>query len=208
MTSPLRQRQRRAIERQISAAALTLFEEKGVQPTTLDEIAREAEVSVRTVLRYFPRKEDTALLAHYELKRALQQAVDEDERIASDPLVAVLDAYVRVLARFDEDGAAVMSALERVDVIKRTDPQLLQAGLRIDAEQTLWLAEVLRERGSLDVLDAALAAETIGVLFRQTLQYWTDRHRDGDTGVSLVGSLRAVGAAYDRVGTLMALGTL
>jgi len=207
MTSPLRQRQRRAVERQISAAALTKFETNGVQATTLDDIAREAEVSVRTVLRYFPRKEDTALLAHHELRRALQAAVDE-AGVAEAPLRTVLDAYRGVLARFDEEDSHVLSALERVDTIKRTEPLLLQAGLRVDAEQTAWLMDVLRERGGLDDLSAALVAETVGVLFRQTLQYWADHNDGDDAGTTLMGSFRVVASAYLRVGERLGLGEL
>lgn len=182
----LRQRQREVAEEAISAAALTLFEDRGVQATSVEDIAKAADLSERTVFRYFPRKEDTALLAHARLRRALQRAVD-DTRLESAPLERIRAAYADVLARFDESDHGVLSALERVDRLKGREPLLLQAGLRVDAEQSAWLAGTLTDRAGLDPLRARLISEAVGLLFRQSMQYWADEHRHF-TGLTLAAS--------------------
>ncbi|MFU8945365.1 TetR/AcrR family transcriptional regulator [Mycetocola zhadangensis] len=202
MTSPLQQRRRRDAEREITEAALTLFEERGVQATTVEDIANAADISVRTVFRYFGRKEDTALVAHAEMRRALRDAVTA-AGLERDPLLRIERAYVGVLQEFDEAGSFVLTALERVDRLKHSEPMLLQAGLRVDAEQCAWLAEQLTENAMLEPLQAALLAETMSLLFRQALQYWADHHHSPDGGPTLVESFTAVGMEFSRLGSVL-----
>lgn len=53
----LRERKKVETERRLETAALELFLEKGYDATTIDEIAQAADVSVRTLYRYFPSKD-------------------------------------------------------------------------------------------------------------------------------------------------------
>lgn len=177
MSPSLRQRRRREAELEISMAALTLFEQQGVQATSVEQIAGEVGVSARTVFRYFAHKEDTALVAHTELRRALRAAIDETG-MDVDPLEGIVRAVERVFDQFDASESPLRDALLRVDRLKYSEPSLLQAGLRVDAGQAVWLTDVLAERAGADRLHAAATAEMIGVLFRLTLQRWADRQRD------------------------------
>ncbi len=54
----LRERTRRAVQREITEAAERLFLERGYDTTTIADIAAEAGMSARSVFRYFPTKED------------------------------------------------------------------------------------------------------------------------------------------------------
>lgn len=61
MTSPqsrLRERTRRAVQKEIADAALALFVSRGYDATTIDDIAAAAGMSQRSVFRYFATKED------------------------------------------------------------------------------------------------------------------------------------------------------
>jgi AcrR family transcriptional regulator len=62
MTSPgLRQRRKALTREEIIDAAIDLFERKGYEATTVDDIAEAADVSPRTFFRYFDSKFEVAL---------------------------------------------------------------------------------------------------------------------------------------------------
>lgn len=61
MMSPqpsLRERTRRAVQKEIADAALGLFASRGYEATTIDDIAAAVGVSQRSVFRYFATKEE------------------------------------------------------------------------------------------------------------------------------------------------------
>ena len=56
--SSLRERTRRAVQREIADAALSLFASRGYDATTIDDIAGAVGMSQRSVFRYFATKEE------------------------------------------------------------------------------------------------------------------------------------------------------
>lgn len=54
----LRERTRRAVQKEIGDAALELFAERGYDSTTIDDIAAAVGMSQRSVFRYFATKEE------------------------------------------------------------------------------------------------------------------------------------------------------
>ncbi|HLU31132.1 MAG TPA: TetR family transcriptional regulator, partial [Acidimicrobiia bacterium] len=52
--SSLRERKNQRTHRAIEAAALDLFEQRGFEGTTIDDIAAAAEIAPRTFFHYFP----------------------------------------------------------------------------------------------------------------------------------------------------------
>src|SRR5947209_8550507 len=54
----LRAKRSQMMVHELEAVALRLFEQRGFGDVTVDEIASEAQISVRTFYRYFPAKED------------------------------------------------------------------------------------------------------------------------------------------------------
>lgn len=89
----------------LSQIALKLFLERGFEQTTVDEIAKEAGISRRTLFRYFQTKNDLpwgnfdSLLEHM---RATLAEADQDL-----PIIDVLRAAVIEFNRFPQDELAM-----------------------------------------------------------------------------------------------------
>ena len=76
--SELRQR---ALRRQISHAALELFEERGYNNVTTDEIAERVHLSRRTLFRHFPSKDE--ILSTYGTERRDEFAAIVEPKLAA-----------------------------------------------------------------------------------------------------------------------------
>jgi AcrR family transcriptional regulator len=101
----LRERQRRAAIRRIQEAALDLFDERGFENVTIEEIAEAADVSPSSVYRYLGTKEGVVLYDEFDFR--LIDAV-EAELGSHPPVEAVRRALSSVMAAFfgrDEDLA-------------------------------------------------------------------------------------------------------
>ncbi|GGP44703.1 TetR family transcriptional regulator [Saccharothrix coeruleofusca] len=97
----LRERTRRAVRREIARAANALFQARGFEATTIDDIAAAVGMSQRSVFRYFSSKEEI-VLGKFDLvvddmltalrARPLDEPVWTSLRRVVDVLVAVTRA--------------------------------------------------------------------------------------------------------------------
>ena len=93
----LRERRRRATIRRIQEAALDLFDERGFENVTIEEIAAAADVSPSSVYRYFVTKEGVVLYDEFDFR--LIDAV-ETELATHPPVEAVRRAVASVMNAF------------------------------------------------------------------------------------------------------------
>lgn len=92
----LRERKKERTRETIQREALRLIAERGYEATTCEQIAAAAEVSVATLFRYFPTKEDVVLQDGYDPLIAAAIVARPPEELA---LVAVRRGFADAFAQ-------------------------------------------------------------------------------------------------------------
>lgn len=167
--SSLTERRRDQTRNEIHFAAVKLFETKGVDVTTVAEIAEEAGISSRTFFRYFDNKEHAGIPGQFSLRKRIEEFVPKD-----GPPSSVLK---QIETLFEEE---ILTASERhVDSVRvsrlfSTEPALLEEAAaqlqRISKELQALLLEhcpSLRRSTTLMITDLAITTwhtswETLG----------------------------------------------
>src|SRR5919201_3189368 len=145
-TVGLRERKKERTRQLIAETARRLFQERGFDAVTVDDVAREADVSRKTVFNYFPTKEDLFYSGLELFEEELLDAIRGRE-----PHESILAAF----ARFVTEPRGLLAA---------EDPsaqERLRELHRLVAESTALQA---REReiydGYIEALAALIAEET------------------------------------------------
>ena len=150
-----RARKKEETRRRIANAAKQLFLERGFAATTVEEIARKADVSLRSFFDYFPAKEDVALAWHDEFQSAFIANVLA--RPAGEaPMVVAQEALIDTLGLFDLDDVRTHAILFKETAIRARD-QLKYALL----ESALADALLRRSAGKPNELRTRLVAMAI-----------------------------------------------
>jgi AcrR family transcriptional regulator len=174
----LRERKKVKTRLAIEDAALELFEERGYEATTVDEIAARAEVSTTTFFRYFPTKADVLLGDHGIQLPAIRQAIVDRPAPESD-LVAIWQA---IQAEWVSEVNSERTA-RKARIVATSD---LLTGLSYHSGQR-WLAvlvEALAQRNGLEQRDerCSLAARVgLGAL-ASAVESWIAEGCDGHLG--------------------------
>ena len=168
MTEPagLRERKKARIRETIAATAVRMFLESGFDQVSITDIAREADVSRRTLFAYFPTKEDLVLqrFADHEDEAA---RIVRARRPGQPPLDALRVARLDRLRQRDpstglNDDPGLIAFLQLI----RSTESLAARLTRYTARGTDALAEALRESG-FDPLTARLTAAQVIVVERE-----------------------------------------
>jgi AcrR family transcriptional regulator len=143
----LRERKKEQTRRLIAEIARRRFAERGFEAVTVAEIAREAEVSEKTVFNYFPTKED---LVYWQLESFEQELLATiRERPAGESALSAFRRFVLaqrgMLGDVDEDVREQLAALTRTIA---ASPALLAREQRIFAGYTQSLAALLEQEGA------------------------------------------------------------
>jgi AcrR family transcriptional regulator len=164
----LRERKQERQRAQIVAVGMRLFTDQGFDATTVDQIAEAAEVSRRTLFRYFGTKGDIVMDWARGTTGTLCAAL-RARPLDEPPLEALRAAFQVLNHSFTGD---VRSIHAQALMIERT-PALRPYSLLKHAQWEDALADVLRERDpALDELVPGLSARTAVAAFRTALDQW------------------------------------
>jgi AcrR family transcriptional regulator len=166
---------------ELEGVALGLFEERGFDTVTVEDIASAAHISVRTFYRYFPAKEDVFQVAIDRRTRALRAALAE--RPAEEaPLHSLKLALAEVVSA--EDGALRrrwMSVVAATPGVLNT----VLGGIQLKGHRTI--AEFLGARLGLpaeDLVPTMLAAAVGGVIQAASTQWFVQGGDDLATKIA------------------------
>ncbi|WP_442806244.1 TetR/AcrR family transcriptional regulator [Streptomyces sp. NBC_01317] len=178
----LRERKKLRTRTGIRRATYRLIAEQGYEATTVEQIARAAEVSASTVFRYFPAKEDIVLCDAYD--RVL--AAGLRSRPAGE---SPLDALRFTLT----DALRTLLAEEHDEIVQRTRLMVEVPAIRARTAETRavtgsLLTTVLAERTGREPGDLELRVLTAAVLgaLGEAALYWGE-HGCRDDLLTLVG---------------------
>lgn len=145
MTEGLRERHRQRTHNQLEEIALRLFDERGYDAVTIDDIAAAADVSRRTFFRYFSGKEEVLFADQPERAEQLRRALAARPR-HEPPLTALRNALMSLSAEYELDRekllrrarimAGTPALLARSQAQQRTGEQIV-GELMAD-----WLGEI------------------------------------------------------------------
>jgi AcrR family transcriptional regulator len=137
MTS-LRERKKAATRGELMAVALRLFEKRGFDETTVEEVAAAANVAPRTFFRYFPTKVDVLFGDHAVLVALLRDTL-ADRAPGESAVAAVRRASLAALEHLEADPGLYLT---RVQLIFRI-PTAHARSRQLDADYENVIAEAL-----------------------------------------------------------------
>jgi AcrR family transcriptional regulator len=140
----LRERKKQRTRELIAQTARRLFKERGFDAVTVEDVARAAEVSRKTVFNYFPTKEDLFFSGFEAFQQRLLAAVRERE--AGESMISAFSRFLTgsggLLA--DPDPAAV-ERLYEINRLITDSPALLARERQICADSTDALAALISD---------------------------------------------------------------
>jgi mycofactocin system transcriptional regulator len=177
---------------ELEQTAFGLFDSRGFDATTVDEIAAAAGIGRRTFFRYFPSKNDIPWGAfEVELERMRVRLK------ASPPEVPLMDAIRVALIDFNrvEPGTEPLHR-RRMELILRVPALLAHSTLRFAAWRAV-IAEFAAERTGRrpdDLAPQAIAHAVLGVAVA-AYEHWLDDPA-ADLGALLDDAMRQLAAAF------------
>jgi AcrR family transcriptional regulator len=191
---------------QIERAGLQLLSERGIDEVTVEQIAREAGISVRTFFRYFRNPRDVLTAVPLRESRRMCRAL-----LARPAGESLLDGFHAWFSEIDHgrDMSSPVGALERETLalwsqIVSTDPDRIQVESRAMTTLSAELAQVVRVRLGFSVDDD----EKVGVLsaaFAAVIWYVFTRTLATDSPDDLMARLED---AFDLLDNLHSAGTM
>jgi AcrR family transcriptional regulator len=145
----LRERKKLRTREALMDAAVQLFNTKGFEATTVEEIADAVEVSSRTFFRYFGSKDD--VIASIQGEQFAELHDEFERRPAGEPVMtAVRRACSIVLRRHDVASGLESARFTCVAQLAQESPAAFAHGLELCGEHTERFTEQIAARMGVD----------------------------------------------------------
>ncbi|MFO8082732.1 MAG: TetR/AcrR family transcriptional regulator [Desulfobacterales bacterium] len=143
-----KERERERRRQQIMVAAKRVFSEKGFNKTTMEDIAREAELSTGTLYLYFKNKEElfaslSFRILQYLLIR-LEHVTREKDKSPEEKIAALKDALYDVYG-FDPLIIINMFHLQSSETLMNLSPQILSEMKEMSRKAMREMAKIFQE---------------------------------------------------------------
>jgi AcrR family transcriptional regulator len=173
----LRERKKMLVQTTIEDAALRLFEERGYEETSIQDIADAVVMSPRTFFRYFASKEEVLFAPTHAAFDATITFLQQTSPI--EPLSSTLYATFAYLASLYQQRSARFLVINH---IARATPTLMSGSLYYLAtlEPTLCEAFTTHRETQMDEYQMLLLVATAMTAFRVALQVWLEQKTQSD----------------------------
>ncbi|MFT3711444.1 MAG: helix-turn-helix domain-containing protein [Archangium sp.] len=162
----LRERRKNSAMLRVQEAAIALFEKKGFDAVTMDDVAREADVGVASVYRWFSTKENLIIWDEYDPD--LIDSIRVQLIIVDKPVAAVLRALIDGIgAVYKRDKRRI---LRRADLVARTPALTDAARINVHLLRAA-LADVLKIKVK-DHLERQLLAAVLASTLEVAVEEW------------------------------------
>ncbi|MEU8896976.1 TetR/AcrR family transcriptional regulator [Nocardia sp. NPDC048505] len=144
----LRERKKQQTRARIIEVALDLCDEHGFEATTVEQIADAADVSPRTVNRYFEIKEDIILGPVEDFGEAVAGRLRAQPTIGN-PLQALCDAFLDMVergARADASDAVSLRRFQKMQRIVHNSPAVNTRAMEFGDRKSAALGAALADR--------------------------------------------------------------
>jgi AcrR family transcriptional regulator len=193
--SGLRERKKAQTRAAIVDAALVLFERKGFEATTIEDIAAAADVSPRTFFRYFESKVDLILAKNHESNVGLGTLLAE-RPAGEGPVEAIRQVLQGQLAQMLAENPA---AVRELQVVMST-PELRDLAFDHFHTQMAEVADALARRLDLpeSALPTRLLAGVVGTTMWAVIDAWVAGGADPDRLPAMVDeAFTLIGSGFD-----------
>lgn len=191
--SGLRERKKDKTRTALLEAALRLFAQQGFAETTINQIAAEVDVSARTLLRYFPTKEDIVVSQVEDSMAVFRTAFSL--HCTDHSVRAALLASARALLDHYETQTDFYLAIERAIA---ASPEIRARKLGLSAElvdELATLASKCSDEQTQAVWQARLHTEIVFSIVRAVIGRWVEADGKPSLGTLFDEALRLTGIA-------------
>lgn len=196
-TPNLRERKKARTRATIERVALDLFEARGFDGATIEDIAAAAEIAPRTFFHYFPSKEDV-VLADYAARLEQILAALRDRPTDETPWQALRAAFLGVAVDYEAARHHLLRRFRLAQAEPAVGARSLQLQAGWESAVAVVVADRLRADASRDVVPGVLAGAALAAM-RASLARWLAD--DGRTSLPdhLIECFDLMGAGLGRV---------